>query len=68
MEVPFLRTVAQAAGISTIRLTAIEQNILIDDAMFTKSPGLAGGLKLGPVIEVTQDVFWQRFSSSGLEA
>ena len=45
VEVPFRRTVSQAAEISTLQLTAIEQNIPIDDAMFTKPPALAGGLK-----------------------
>ncbi|MGA9472444.1 MAG: hypothetical protein WBV36_08270, partial [Terriglobales bacterium] len=45
VEVPFRRTVAQAAGISTMQLTAIQQNSPIDDAMFTKPSGMAGGSK-----------------------
>jgi tetratricopeptide (TPR) repeat protein len=45
VEVPFRRTIAQPAGISTVQLTAIQQNVPIDDALFTKPSALAGGLK-----------------------
>jgi photosynthetic reaction center cytochrome c subunit len=49
VEVPFRTTVADAAGISTLQLTAIQQNIPIDDAMFTKPPAQLEGLKVsGP--------------------